>query len=213
MFLFDHMAVSAATLAEGVAAVESLLGLPLQGGGQHPHMATHNRLIGIGDLYLEVIAADPSLPAPDWPRWFDLDQFQGPPRLTNWVARVDDLDAALAASPPGTGTPLALQRGDYRWIMAVPGDGSLPFDGGFPALIQWQGSLHPAKTLPDQGLRLTRLEIAHPEAASLRPLLARLCPDPRIVVVAGAAKALRAELVTPHGARVLEQALASALPV
>ena len=46
MFLFDHMAVSAATLAEGVAAVEALPGLPLQGGGQHhPHMTTHNRLI------------------------------------------------------------------------------------------------------------------------------------------------------------------------
>ena len=33
-------------LAEGVAAVEAVLGLPLQGGGQHhPHVATHNRLI------------------------------------------------------------------------------------------------------------------------------------------------------------------------
>ena len=29
-----------------------------------PHMATHNRLLGLGDLYLEVIAADPGRPAP-----------------------------------------------------------------------------------------------------------------------------------------------------
>ena len=51
----------------------------------------------------------------------------------------------LAAAPPGTGMPVAIwQRGDYRWHMAVPADGSLPFDGGFPALIQWQGPLHPA---------------------------------------------------------------------
>ncbi len=204
MLALDHLAVSAATLAEGVAALEDLLGLPLQGGGQHPAMATHNRLIGIGGLYLEVIAIDPSLPAPAKPRWFDLDRFSGPPRLTNWVARTEDLAAALAASPPGTGTPLALQRGDYRWSMAVPGDGSLPFDGAFPALIQWQGSLHPAAALPDQGLRLTRLEIAHPEAATLAPILARLCPDPRIIVVAGAQKALRAELTTPQGRKVLQ---------
>lgn len=204
MLVFDHLAVSALTLAEGVAAVEDLLGLNLQGGGRHPHMATHNCLIGMGDLYLEVIAPDPSQPAPDWPRWFDLDHFSGPPHLTNWVARCENLDAALAASPPGTGIPLALQRGDYRWSMAVPEDGRLPFDGAFPALIRWQGSLHPAKTLPDQRLRLTRLDIAHPQASGLKPLLARLCPDPRIHVVPGPEKALRAELTTPHGTRVLQ---------
>ena len=204
MLRFDHLAVSALTLAEGVAALEDLLGLKLQGGGQHPQMATHNRLIGIGDLYLEVIAIDPSLPAPEKPRWFNLDRFSGKPRLTNWVANTDDLEAALALSPQGTGTPLALQRGDYRWRMAVPGDGRLPFDGGFPALIQWQGSLHPANTLPDQGLRLNRLEIAHPEALALSAILARLCPDPRIVVVAAAKMALRAELSTPQGKRLLE---------
>ena len=204
MLIFDHLAVSALTLSEGVAAVEDALGLPLQGGGQHPHMATHNRLIGIGDLYLEVIAPDPSLTAPNWPRWFDLDHFSGPPRLTNWVTRTDDLAAALESSPPGTGTPIPLQRGDYRWIMAVPDDGRLPYDGAFPAITQWLGRLHPAKTLPDQGLRLTRLEIAHPEAATLAPLLTRLCPDPRIHLVPGPRKAFRAELTTPHGPRRLE---------
>lgn len=105
MLLFDHLAVSAETLEEGVAAIEAALGVALAGGGQHPHMATHNRLLGLGDLYLEVIAADPAQVAPDWPRWFDLDNFQGRPRLTNWVARSENLSAALAASPAGTGTP------------------------------------------------------------------------------------------------------------
>jgi hypothetical protein len=59
----DHLAISAGTLDEGVAAVEEALGVPLAGGGQHPHMATHNRLLGLGDLYLEVIAADPAAAA------------------------------------------------------------------------------------------------------------------------------------------------------
>lgn len=204
MLTIDHMAVSALTLAEGVAAMEELLGLTLQGGGQHPHMATHNRLIGMGDLYLEVIAADPGQPAPKWPRWFDLDSFTGRPRLTNWITRTDDLDATLLHCPPGTGSPIALQRGDYRWIMAVPADGRLPYDGAFPAVTQWQGSAHPTHNLPDQGLRLTRLEITHPEAETLQPLLAKLCPDPRIVVVNGPQKALRAELTTPRGKVVLE---------
>jgi len=199
MLAFDHIAISAETLDEGVAAVEAALGVPLAGGGQHPHMATHNRLLGLGDLYLEVIATDPAAPSPAWPRWFDLDRFSGPPRLTNWVARTDDLAAALAAAPPGTGSPVALSRGPYRWQMAVPADGCLPFDGAYPALIQWQPPHHPTQALPESGLRLTRLEIAHPQAQALRAALS--LADPRIQVVDGPAKALRATFSTPHGER------------
>ncbi|MEZ5796254.1 MAG: VOC family protein [Paracoccaceae bacterium] len=202
--VFDHLAISAETLEAGVAAVEAALGVPLAGGGQHDHMATHNRLLGLGDLYLEVIAADPSRPPPAWPRWFDLDRFAGPPRPTNWVCRCEDLAAELAISPPGTGVPVQLQRGDYRWQMAVPSDGRLPFDGGFPALIHWQGRLHPARALPDSGLRLERLEIAHPEAAALRAALAGRLRDDRVVISDGPAMAMRASLMTPFGRRVLE---------
>lgn len=204
MLRFDHIAVSALDLAEGVAAVEAALGVTLAGGGQHSHMATHNRLLGLGDLYLEVIAADPSAQAPTWPRWFDLDNFQGNPRLTNWVACCDSISAAVAASPAGVGVPVALQRGDYRWQMAVPADGKLPFDGCFPALIEWGGTLHPARALPESGVRLERLEIAHPQAAALHAALASLFADPRVIIVPGAEKAMRASFSTPHGRRVLE---------
>lgn len=202
MLRLDHLAVSAQTLAEGVAAVEAALGLPLGPGGQHPHMATHNRLLGLGSVYLEVIAADPAAPAPAWPRWFNLDRFSGPPRLTNWIAACDDLEAALATAPAGSGVPVDLARGDLRWRMAVPGDGCLPFDGAYPALIAWQGP-HPAARLPDLGARLHRLEIAHPQATALRAALANFT-DPRVVIVPGATVALRAEVATPHGLRVLD---------
>lgn len=200
----DHLAVSALTLEEGVASVEAALGVKLAGGGQHPHMATHNRLLGLGDIYLEVIAADPAAPRPAWPRWFDLDRFAGPRRLTNWICACDDLEAAVAASPEGVGVPVALARGDYRWRMAVPGDGRLPFDSCFPALIQWQGTLHPAAALPDAGLRLRLFEIAHPEAAALRAALQGRFADPRVAIVEGPAKAMRATFLTPQGPRVLE---------
>ena len=203
MLRFDHIAVSAQSLEEGVAAVESALGVALAGGGQHPYMATHNRLLGLGDLYLEVIAADPSLPEPGRPRWFDLDNFHGTPRLTNWIARCDDLAAALAASPAGTGTPVTLRRNAYRWQMAVPADGKLPFDGCFPALIQWLGDLHPARALPESGVRLAHLEISHPAADDLRAALAGLILDPRTQISQGAAKDMRATFDTPHGRRTL----------
>lgn len=203
MLTLDHLAISARTLDEGTAAVEAALGVPLAPGGQHPHMATHNRLLSLGpDLYLEVIAADPAQPRPAWPRWFDLDRFTGPPRLTNWICRCDDLDAALSVAPPGTGTPVALARGDFRWRMAVPDTGILPFDNTFPALIEWQGTAHPAPRLPDLGLRLIGLEITHPDADGLRRALAGRLTDPRLTITAGP-PALRARLSTPHGERQL----------
>ena len=198
----DHLAVSAETLEAGADWVEMALGVPLVGGGKHPHMGTHNRLLSLGDLYLEVIAIDPAAPKPNYPRWFDLDHFQGPPRLTNWICRTDDLHAALAAAPAGTGTATDLQRGDYRWRFAVPASGRLPFDDCHPALIQWQGDLHPAKSLRDHGIRLTGLRITHPEAPALRAALKGLA-DPRVSIELGPYHALRATFDTPHGPRSL----------
>lgn len=198
----DHLAVSARSLDEGAAAVEAALGVALEPGGKHPHMATHNRLLNLGDIYLEVIAADPSAPAPAWPRWFDLDRFDGPPRLTNWIARTDDLEAAVADAPPGIGIPVALARGDLRWRMAVPADGVLPFANAFPALIQWEGEAHPAHRLPDRGVRLLHLTITHPEAPALRAALAGRLEDPRVAIETGQ-QAMRATFSTPLGERSL----------
>lgn len=196
----DHLAISATGLAEGVAFAEAALGVAFAAGGEHPAMGTHNRLLGMGDLYLEVIAVNPAAPAPPQPRWFDLDQFSGPPRLTNWIVGCDDLDAALAGAPPGAGQPLALSRGDLRWHMAVPATGRLPFDNFFPALIEWQGQAHPAARLPDSGVRLLRLEIVHPQAAALRAALPGLT-DPRLVLTAGPVARRCARFATPSGER------------
>jgi Glyoxalase-like domain len=202
MLALDHIAISATTLEAGADWVERALGVPLAAGGKHPHMGTHNRLLSLGDLYLEVIAIDPAAPKPAHPRWFDLDHFRGPPRLTNWICRTDDLDAALTRAPKGTGTATDLSRGDYRWRFAIPKTGKLPFDDCYPALIQWQGDLHPAKALRDHGIRLTGFQITHPKAPTLEAALKDLT-DPRVTVSLGPYHALRATFDTPHGPRVL----------
>lgn len=199
MLSFDHIAISAETLAAGVEAVEAALGVRLAPGGQHPHMGTHNRLLNLGDIYLEVIAVDPEASKPAWPRWFDLDHFSGPPALTNWVARSDDLTADLALAPPGTGIPIALTRGMYAWAMAVPPDGKLPYDGAYPALIQWQPPHHPAQNLPESHIRLTALHIDHPQPDALRQALH--IHDARILISHGPQKLLSASFATPHGPR------------
>lgn len=201
MAAFDHLAISAVDLAQGAEAIEAALGVSLAPGGAHPFMGTHNRLLGLGPgEYLEVIAIDAAAPPPAHPRWFRLDRFSGAARLSNWVVRVDDLDAALARAPAGAGRAVDLRRGDYRWRMGVPEDGCLPFDECHPALIEWQGTLHPAAVLPETGCRLLRLEITHPDCALLRAALP--LDDPRIRVAAGA-PGLRATLSTPKGEKVL----------
>lgn len=202
MLELDHIAVAGATLEEATRHVEEALGCALGPGGRHDHMGTHNRLLGLGpDIYLEAIAVDPSAPRPAWPRWFRLDEFEGKPRLTNWIVRTGDLDAALAAAPEGAGVATALARGDFRWRMGIPADGRLPFDDAHPALIEWQGGLKPQDRLADVGIRLERLEVAHPNADALRAALPLY--DPRVVIVAGS-PALCATFATPHGKRYLE---------
>ncbi|WP_110515759.1 VOC family protein [Herpetosiphon llansteffanensis] len=58
----DHLVVTAPNLAFGVAYIEDLLGVPMQAGGQHQAMATHNSVLKLGtNCYLEVIAPYPKL--------------------------------------------------------------------------------------------------------------------------------------------------------
>lgn len=171
MLSLDHIAVLGETLAEAVAHVEQTLGVPMAPGGAHPRFGTHNQLHGLAPgLYLEAIAIDPSAAPPSDARWFGLDSFHGPARLDKWICRTPDLDAVLAALPMA-GRRLELSRGSLRWAMAVPEDGALPFDGMFPALIQWHTEVPPGKHLPAASLVLERLTVTHPEAGNLAALL------------------------------------------
>ena len=203
MITFDHIAVSGETLGAATVYAETALGVPLQQGGEHAVFHTHNTLLGLEDgLYFEAIAINPDAPMPDRPRWFDLDNFKGRARLTNWICRCDDLDATLAALPEGFGAPVDLQRGDLRWRMAVPETGLLPFDNCAPALIEWMGDAHPVPRLTQQGCKLTGLEVHHPDASALQGLLAPFMEDARISFHAGPAR-LAAHFDTPNGTAIL----------
>jgi hypothetical protein len=199
----DHIAVAAETLDAATAHVAQTLGVAPQAGGEHAVFHTHNTLLGLQDgLYLEAIAINPDAALPDRPRWFDLDRFSGPARLTNWICRCADLDATLAGLPDGFGAPVSLRRGDLSWRMAVPASGILPFDNCAPALIQWEGDSHPAGRLAASGCRLTSLRVSHPDGAALADLLAPYLSDARVRFVTGAA-GLAADFETGAGPRTL----------
>ena len=201
----DHLAVVCRSIEEGAAFVEAALGVAMSPGGKHAAMGTHNALLSLGpDMYLEVISVDPAAPRPDRKRWFNLDNHAGPPLLANWICRTNDLAGALDAAPEGTGTPMALTRGELTWRMAVDESGRLPFDGAMPALIQWDTDAHPCKTLPDAGLRLDSLDVFHPEASGLLEVFPPLKTLGSVKIRRGSGKRLVARISTPDGMRVLQ---------
>ena len=179
----DHLVVAARTLDAGARWIEERVGAAPAGGGKHAAMGTHNRLLSLGpDAYLELIAIDPEAPSPGRPRWFSLDTPQmssrlaRSPALIHWVARTDDIERELARRGDAQVEVLEMQRGDFRWRIAVPRDGLLRDEGTTPTLIQWI-SASPAALLPDAGVRLQQLLLRKP----------------------GSGPALRAQLRTPRG--------------
>lgn len=200
MLRLDHLVVSAVMLDAGTAHVENLLGVPLETGGQHGFMGTYNTLLSLGpDCYLEVISIDPSAQDPGRARWFGLDQFSGPPRLTNWVCRSDDIATDLASAPDEMGEIFDAARGDLRWQMALTKAGQYPYGGVFPGMIQWQGSAHPAQRLPDRSIRLKTLALYHPDAEELAATLTTLGADERVTIKAGSTPRLVAIFQTNKG--------------
>lgn len=204
----DHLVVGAATLAQGQAWCEATLGVAPVGGGAHPLMGTHNRLLridgpGFPRAYLEIIAIDPAAPAPGRTRWYDLDDAalqarlaQGP-ALIHWVARVGDLDAACAAwrgAGIERGEALAASRGTLRWRIAVRPDGARLAQGQWPTLIEW-GEAHPCDSLPAGPVALRSLTVR-----ALPPRLRASLPE-SIVAAQEPGPALEAVLATPLGER------------
>lgn len=219
----DHIVIAAADLASGTEYVAGILGIAPQGGGAHPRMGTHNRVLGMAHgVYLEVIAIDPDAPPPTRPRWFGLDQgatrarlAQGP-FLAHWAARVEaplNLTHMQEEHPDRIAPVVSMTRGDLRWRLTVPDDGSLPAwreagheagDGLLPTLIQWDVDDYPGVSLPRQPLTLKRLAGSHPRASLLRQGLAWMGTDTLIdIEQADGPPRLRAQIETPQGVKTL----------
>ena len=208
----DHLVVTAPSLPTGVEFLHRALGAIPQTGGEHPRMGTHNCFVRLGErLYLEVIAADPDVPHPGRPRWFQLDRPESVRacRLATWVVRTDDIRAAAAASPVPLGNVEPMSRGQLSWLITIPADGSLPLEGVAPTLIQWPTEAHPADTLQDTGCRLLRLEGFHPQPDAVSGMLKAIGFQGEFEVsplARGQPAHLVAHIQTPQGRRRLRGA-------
>ncbi len=207
--VIDHIVVTAKDLDTGVAYVRERLGFAPQGGGEHPKMGTHNRLLRCGpSCYLEVIAINPQAPAPSRPRWFGLDTMnpKAEASLAAWVVRTTDIHHVATASAQSLGTVTPMQRGELDWLITIPETGLSPLDGLAPALIEWHTATLPVISMPDQGLSLEALHIYHSQSEQMLALIESLNLRAPLTVMPcppGTAPFLKAIIRTPDGLREL----------
>jgi hypothetical protein len=200
----DHITVVAPSLEAGSAWVEAALGVAPGPGRKHPGMGTHNLLLALGSVYLEVIAVDPSAGPVGRPRWFGLDHVLpgSQPRLAAWVASTDDI---ATDALPELGAVETMRRDVHTWQMSVTEDGRVPLDGAGPLLIQRAPGALPVAALPQHGLQLESLRIRHPAPSEVLALFASLglAAHPAVTVVHGHECSLVAGIRTPSGLRAL----------
>jgi len=173
----DHLVVTAASLQAGIDFIESRLQTAMSIGGCHVHMGTYNAVLKLGEgLYLEVIAIDPDAPPINRARWFGLDRLSAvsEPQLATWVARTNNIEAAIAATGEWTGPVEPMSRGALEWKITIPPDGKMPFAGVAPAIIQWAATSHPTEKMPTSEVSLVELQMVHPEASELNRRLAEI---------------------------------------
>ncbi|QBF32464.1 VOC family protein [Thalassococcus sp. S3] len=206
----DHFAVGATSLEEGVAALQTALGVEVPRGGKHDAMSTHNCVMQAGnESFFELIAIDPEAGDPGRTRWFTLDdpatqsRLSERPRALCWVVNTDDLDAVMSASPVDLGEVVTFTRGTRSWRLTVPKDGSLPEGGLLPAFIEWSPGPHPSTGQQDLGVRLMAIRLSHPDPDCLKGMLRRLQVD-QLAEVSEGDPALSFVLETPDGPVVID---------
>lgn len=211
MLTLDHLTVIAPTLAEGVAHVRDCLDLDVPFGQRHGYMGTHNHLLQLGNMtYLEIVALDPDGMHPARARWFGLDNqkqvwrdWDAGCRLRGWVARTDRIDAVLRGREAIFGRKVALPMDAPAFDFAIPGDGSLPWGGAVPSIIDRRGKPRSMATIADLGARLHGFSLEHPEAEAIAALLLELGAERAPLARHGPELRYRAQIETPAGLKEL----------
>jgi hypothetical protein len=200
----DHLLLGVSDLERGIAWVEQRTGIQAGIGGVHPGMGTRNALISLGVRhYLEIIAPDPAQSAYN----FNIDvRNLKEPRVINWAAATNDLEAVAAAARtaglklfgPRDGSRQTPSGKTLRWkslgVMNTLGAGGIE---PVPFFIEWAPqSPHPSTDSP-AGCELQSVGFEHPDPAALTAAFKSLGIDG--TVSRGTAVRLAATLKTPKG--------------
>ena len=166
MHKLDHIVFGARSLEEGANFIEKKLDIKLSEVGYHDFMGTHNRVVKVDkDVYLEVIAIDPSSKSPNQNRWFNLDnpilqkKLEYSPQMIGYVIETKDKEILKHFY-----TPIEASRGNYKWNFAMPSLESNFFNkelienGIIPSLINWKSN-KPVYEMKNNQLSLNKIEI------------------------------------------------------
>ena len=166
MHKLDHIVFGARSLEEGTNFIEKKLGIKLSEVGYQDFMGTHNRVVKVDkDVYLEVIAIDPSSKSPNENRWFNLDnpilqkKLEYSPQMIGYVIETKDKEILKHFC-----TPIEASRGNYKWNFAMPSLESNFFNkelienGIIPSLINWKSN-KPVYEMKNNQLSLNKIEI------------------------------------------------------
>jgi hypothetical protein len=174
-------------------------------------MGTHNHRLLLGNaVYLEIVARDPAGTDPGRPRWFGLDNeanvrsdWHEGRRLRGWVANTDAIESVLATHGAIFGDEVPLPPGRPDFAFTIPKDGSLPFAGMVPSIIDHRGDTSHVATIPDLGARLHSFTLECPDPSSIAALYRELAIEHPPVIIQGQKLRYRALIETPTGLREL----------
>jgi hypothetical protein len=194
----DHVVLAVEDPDGAAAELEAKLGLAASPGGRHEALGTFNRLIWLGDAYVELVSVfDRERAAASWFGRPVLDALDRGGGLVTWVVAVDDLDEALRWAPPDSGLSDATagqrERADgavVRWRVARP---DIP-SSTEPFLIE-HDTAAAEWTPPD---RAVRAEAMHPLGGRVR-LAGIEVGTPSPAVAAGRLRRILAAAVEPAG--------------
>ena len=166
MHKLDHIVFGASSLEEGTNFLEKKLSTKLSDIGYHDFMGTHNRVIKVdNDIYLEIIAINPSSNSPKKDRWFNLDNPQlqqklaNSPQIIGYVIETDDKEIFKYFS-----APIKASRGNFKWNFAMPKleseflNNEWIQNGIIPNLISWKSN-KPILQMKDNQFNLNKIEV------------------------------------------------------
>jgi hypothetical protein len=158
----DHVLVAVPDLAGAAAEFEARYGLPSVEGGRHSGWGTANRIVPLGDTYVELVAVVDAEEAADDPfgSWVARVLRDGGHRPFAWAVRTDELDTVSARLDldPQSGTRARPDGTEVRWRTA--GVEHAAAEPCLPFFIEWAaGTVLPGRAAEPAGT-IERLELA-----------------------------------------------------
>ena len=162
----DHVLIAVTDLQAASRALEKSHGLAWVEGGRHAGWGTANRIVPLGETYIELITVvdDAEAQGSVFGRWVAAGIESGPGRPLGWVARTDRLDevAQRLGLTPHAGSRPAGDGRVLRWRLA--GVEEAAAEPTLPFFVEWgEGTPLPGSAEiehPAGRVRVERLELS-----------------------------------------------------